>query len=277
MRKIILSIFLALTFLACTSKPSQKANKTLNSPSKSNQSLAELLSFNMTKVDENKLAKFPLGSKENPIRVGGPEGERNYIKRLVCDNNEPAFSFERAGSTGLGPFGSIMDIYTVHCKSPNGINTHTIFMDMYHGNHEESRPAAGFIALKPDCWSYIRKAVQLREKKQFNESLLQIELHNQCDTSNVKMSYYYHLGWTYSEMGELNKALQAYTEGLKTEPNYLFAYWRRGLAHEKLGDTKAAKADFEKAYLIGAQNKPEEFKKFLSDNPSIAEKLLPKK
>ena len=128
----------------------------------------------------------------------------------------------------------------------------------------------------PDCWSPIRKAVAFREQKNFNAALEQIELHNQCDKSKARMSYYYHLGWTYAEMGEFTKAIDAYSEGLKTDPNYPFAYWRKGLAYEKLGKIAEAQADYQKAYTLGMENNPDKFKEFLNENPDVAEKLIPK-
>ncbi|GGY72021.1 hypothetical protein GCM10011613_16190 [Cellvibrio zantedeschiae] len=227
------------------------------------------------KVDEKKLEKFPLGSEKNPVRVAGPGGQRDYLSRLVCDNNEPVSAFERMGSAGMSPFGSIMDIYEVICDTNKGVVKHSVYLDMYHGDYDETRPAVGFIALKPNCWIPIKKAIEFREQKNFNAALEQIELHNQCDTSKERMSYYYHLGWTYAEMGEFIKAIDAYSEGLKTQPNYPFAYWRRGLAYEKFGKAVEAQADYKKAYEVGMEGNPEKFKEFLNQNPDIAKKLMP--
>ena len=77
-------------------------------------------------------------------------------------------------------------------------------------------------------------------------------------------------------MGEFTKAIDAYSEGLKTDPNYPFAYWRKGLAYEKLGKIAEAQADYKKAYTLGMENNPDKFKEFLNENPDIAEKLTPK-
>lgn len=274
MIKKILILTLALLLTACASKSPKKESPV--SDAEAARALSRLLGGEPVKVDEKELAKHPLGSKENPIRVGGPAGQRSYLKRLVCDNNEPVSSFNRQGNAGPGPFGSIVDIYEVLCDTNKGVVTHSVYLDMYHGDYEETRPAAGFIALMPDCWSPIRKAMKFREQKNFNAALEQIELHNQCDTSPERMSYYYHLGWTYDEMGEYTKAIDAYSQGLKTQPSYPFAYWRRGLAYEKLGKIPEAKADYKKAYDLGMENNPEKFKEFLKENPDVAEKIMPK-
>ena len=276
MNKKILVAILALSLTACASKSTKSERKTQASDVDAVTALSRLLGGDLKKVDEKELAKHPLGSKDNPIRVGGPAGQRDYLRRLVCDNNEPVSTFTREGNAGPGPFGSIIDIYEVVCDTDKGVVTHAVYLDMYHGDYEETRPAAGFIALKPDCWKYIRKAADFREQKNFNAALEQIESYNQCDTSKVRMPYYYHLGWTYADMGDYNKAIDAYSEGLKTDPNFLFAYWRRGLAYEKLGKTSEAQADYKEAYETGMEKNPEKFKDFLNENPDIGEKLMPK-
>ena len=80
-----------------------------------------------------------LGSKTNPIRCAGPDGERAYLKRLRCgDGASPRF--RRAGSAGGGPYGHVMDDYEVRC----GGVTQSIFFDMYHPNHRETAVVAGF-------------------------------------------------------------------------------------------------------------------------------------
>lgn len=84
-------------------------------------------------------ASFPLGSEQNPVRADGPPGQRAYLSRLRCpDGTAPAYV--RGGSTGEGPYGSILDVYNVSCA---GQQASEVFMDMYH-KHEESRPITGF-------------------------------------------------------------------------------------------------------------------------------------
>ena len=81
----------------------------------------------------------PLGTRENPIRVGGPEGARAYIARLRCaDGSEPKVG-ER-GSAGVGAFGSIVDLYPLDC----GAARTGLVMDIYHAEHEEDRAPPGF-------------------------------------------------------------------------------------------------------------------------------------
>lgn len=137
---------LALLLTACTTTP--EADTQTVSDEELTDSLAALLGEPI-EVDEKTLAKYPLGSKDNPIRVNGPMGQHDYLARLVCDNNEQVSAFQREGNVGIGPYGNIVDAYEVICDTNQGAVSHSVHLDMYHGNFNETRPAAGFIALKP--------------------------------------------------------------------------------------------------------------------------------
>jgi hypothetical protein len=87
----------------------------------------------------------PLGSMGNPVRVGGPPGERSYLARLRCaDGSAPRVG--QRGSAGVGAFGTIVDAYPLDCgdAAPGQI---TLVMDMYHSEHAEDRPPPGFAIL----------------------------------------------------------------------------------------------------------------------------------
>lgn len=87
-------------------------------------------------------AAHPLGTRENPVRVGGPHGEHAYIARLRCsDGNAPRVG-PRA-TMGVGAFGSIVDGYPLDCGSAQPGQT-TLLMDMYHDEHAEDRAPPGF-------------------------------------------------------------------------------------------------------------------------------------
>lgn len=84
----------------------------------------------------------PLGSSANPVRVGGPTGERAYIARLRCaDGSAPKVGTR--GSAGVGAFGTMVDIYPLDCgaAAPGKLG---LVMDMYHEEHEENRAPPGF-------------------------------------------------------------------------------------------------------------------------------------
>ncbi|HEY1145529.1 MAG TPA: hypothetical protein VGE84_04240 [Allosphingosinicella sp.] len=86
--------------------------------------------------------RHPLGTAENPVRVGGPEGERAYMARLRCaDGNAPKVG--QRGSAGVGAFGTIVDVYPLDCGASAPGRTDLV-MDMYHSEHVEDRAPAGF-------------------------------------------------------------------------------------------------------------------------------------
>ncbi|WP_323814996.1 hypothetical protein [Cellvibrio sp. NN19] len=143
--KTCLLASIALLVTACTTTPEPAAQADDDVA----YSLAALFGENI-EVDEKTLAQHPLGSAENPVRVDGPMGQRIYLSRLVCDNNEQVSAFQRSGSAGIGPFGNIIDLYEVICDTNQGAVSHSVYLDMYHGDYKETRPAAGFIALKPE-------------------------------------------------------------------------------------------------------------------------------
>lgn len=87
----------------------------------------------------------PLGTMDNPIRVGGPEGEQAYLARLRCgDGSAPQIG--QPSSMGAGAFGSLVDGYVLDCGSA-APGRFTIVMDKYHDEHREDRAPAGFTLL----------------------------------------------------------------------------------------------------------------------------------
>ena len=69
-----------------------------------------------------------------------PPGQREYLSRLRCsDDSAPAFN--RIGSMGVGRDNHVIDGYQVTCKGTEGV---TIYMDMYHPGHRETKAVSGF-------------------------------------------------------------------------------------------------------------------------------------
>lgn len=145
MRKQLIITTLLLFLTACANKPVKTESA---SEDDYTQTLAAVLGEGK-EADLIEMEKHPLGSLENPVRVGGPLAERDYASRLICENNEPVSAYARIGSSDDSPFGNITDIYHVICDTNKGAITHVIYMDMYHHDYIETRPAKGFIGLKP--------------------------------------------------------------------------------------------------------------------------------
>ncbi|HEX8640698.1 MAG TPA: hypothetical protein VF704_06035 [Allosphingosinicella sp.] len=81
----------------------------------------------------------PLGSLQNPVRVGGPDGERAYLARLRCPDGAAPRIGARSDA-GVGAFGSITGAYALTC----GGAASSVIFDMYHEEHVETRAPAGF-------------------------------------------------------------------------------------------------------------------------------------
>ncbi len=87
-------------------------------------------------------AAHPLGSLQNPVRVGGPEGEQAYLARLRCgDGSAPKIGVKAAG--GVGAYGSVVDSFQVDCGAA-APGTVSLAFDIYHQEHVEQRAPAGF-------------------------------------------------------------------------------------------------------------------------------------
>ena len=87
-------------------------------------------------------AAFPLGTRENPVRVAGPEGERAYLARLRCaDGAAPEIGART--DAGIGAYGSVVAAYAVDCgrAAPGRAS---VVLDMYHAEHRETAAPAGF-------------------------------------------------------------------------------------------------------------------------------------
>lgn len=91
-------------------------------------------------------AAHPLGSARNPVRVGGPEGERAYLARLRCANGVAPRIGVRS-SSGPGAFGSVVDVYPLDCGAAAPGKTQ-IVMDMYHEEHVETAAPTGFTLVR---------------------------------------------------------------------------------------------------------------------------------
>ncbi len=83
-----------------------------------------------------------LGTKENPIKADMPMGQRAYLNRLRCADNNPP-SYYRVGNVGFGVFGHIVDLYDVTCKN-SAPESSKLYMDMYFPNYFETNAPQGF-------------------------------------------------------------------------------------------------------------------------------------
>jgi hypothetical protein len=67
-------------------------------------------------------------TREDPIEVCMPQGERAWLKSVACADGSAPSASGRSGSVGAGgACGSIVDLYTVTCPEQQ----YEVFMDMY--------------------------------------------------------------------------------------------------------------------------------------------------
>jgi len=84
----------------------------------------------------------PLGTIDNPVRAGGPEGERFYLGRLRCaDGSIPHVGAARPG--GVGAFGSVVDLFPLDCGAA-APGKSVLLIDKYDEEHVEDRAPPGF-------------------------------------------------------------------------------------------------------------------------------------
>ncbi len=114
------------------------------------QSLADLIGAPLPKFPEGEelqallkaAAAHPLGSAENPVRLGSIRASYIYISRLRCADGSRPVS-RRLGQSSKMAFGRIADAYQVDCgaRPPGSVEVH---IDPYHPGHDEDRAPTGF-------------------------------------------------------------------------------------------------------------------------------------
>ena len=136
-----------IALLAATPALAQTGQPRLGARTQSPEQMAGAMNRLSPEEEMRQLAAaadaHPLGTLENPVRVGGPEGEHAYLGRLRCaDGTPPRIRARR--EAGVGAFGSVVAAYDVAC----GAQTSRILFDMYQEEHVETRAPAGF-TLRP--------------------------------------------------------------------------------------------------------------------------------
>ena len=61
---------------------------------------------------------------------------------------------------------------------------------------------------------------------------------------SLGMKFHYHRGWTLMHLGRFDEAIADFSEGLKVQPDYPWAYLRRACAYAQTGELQLAEEDF---------------------------------
>lgn len=98
-----------------------------------------------------------------------------------------------------------------------------------------------------NAWPWITMGIYRRELKQYDKALAALKEAAKRDEdgpgSGPGMAVYYHTGWTLHEAGRYAEAVKAYGKGLPHQPDYRYAFYRRALSYEALGERDKAKKD----------------------------------
>lgn len=137
------NLFLAVAATACLAAPVLA----LKPPREESPASPEALkAFGQANSDDALAAaiaaadRYPLGTLDNPIRAAGPAGARAYLARLRCADG----SVPKLGAIVPGPadtYGTLTELHPVAC---GGASLVSLFVDVYHEEHVETRPPAGF-------------------------------------------------------------------------------------------------------------------------------------
>jgi antitoxin component YwqK of YwqJK toxin-antitoxin module len=99
--------------------------------------------------------KPSLGSKANPIRCGGVDGEQAYLSRLRDPEGKRVKSFRFGSAAEKSPFFGIMDIYGIEtAEGQRG----KIYLDMYHREYICTQPIPGLRILfeQDERYEYVK-------------------------------------------------------------------------------------------------------------------------
>lgn len=107
------------------------------------------------------------------------------------------------------------------------------------------------------AWDFINLASLYRDAGQPTKAL---ELLRKMQDERLGLSgmpAYYHLGRTLSELKQWPEATEAFTEGLRYQPTYAWAYLYRALAYDAQGRRELARKDLDRGKeLLGTEIKP---------------------
>jgi tetratricopeptide (TPR) repeat protein len=70
------------------------------------------------------------------------------------------------------------------------------------------------------------------------------------------MMVQYHLGWSQQLLGNHEKAVEAFSNGIPYQTDFAYAYWRRALSYEQLGKLDLAKMDLSAAATMFLKPEP---------------------
>lgn len=102
----------------------------------------------------------------------------------------------------------------------------------------------------------ISMAALARNSGNSKESLRLLDVAWAKNPDGHGMRYHYHRGWTLTQLDRFDEAIAAFSEGMKTQPDYSWAYIKRGCAHAQVGQHARALDDVERGIALAAKLPP---------------------
>lgn len=139
-----------------------------------------------------------------------------------------------------------------------------------HAAQGDAAERARFEAAQPDVrrkrlergfFDFIRFGTRLRNSGNLEQSLAALRKAEDIDRQlgrRPSMMAQFHIGMTLAKMGRHQEAIDAYTVGLRAQPGYEEAYWRRGLSYAALGRRDDAQQDYATAARYFSRRPPAE-------------------
>ena len=95
-----------------------------------------------------------------------------------------------------------------------------------------------------------KKALYFIDKEEYKKALLYLEIAIKTDISPLKEYAYCEIGFCNVELGNYIKAIEAYKQAIRIDPDYYTAYNNLGIAYDKLGFYNDAIEAFKQAIRI---------------------------
>jgi len=95
----------------------------------------------------------------------------------------------------------------------------------------------------------VEKGVTLSKKGHYSAA---IETFTEAIKNNARYLWaYYHRGIVHKKMGNYKQSINDFNQSIKIDPTFSWAYYNRGLAYSKIGDKKQSLNDFKRAAQLG--------------------------
>jgi tetratricopeptide (TPR) repeat protein len=95
-----------------------------------------------------------------------------------------------------------------------------------------------------------KKALYFIDKEEHKKALFYLEIAIKTDIVSLKEFVYFQIGYCNDKLGNYIKAIEAYKQGIRIDPDYAMAYNNLGVAYDKLGLYKDAIETFKQAIRI---------------------------